>query len=130
MVVVAAAFYYLFCSSNNFFNLAISASFSSDDNFSSSFCAFKVSISSFILSTINSAVFLSNILNASENILSTSPGLSKYSLISWRTDSRSGNISISLSISCGVSATNNDKNFHHYTDYCHNRNPLSRYALL
>ena len=33
------------------------------------------------LSTISSAVFLSNILNASENILSTSFGLSKYSLL-------------------------------------------------
>lgn len=64
----------------------------------SSFCSFKSTISSFILSTINSAVFLSNILNASENILSTSPGLSKYPLISWRTDSRSGNVSTSLSL--------------------------------
>ena len=43
MVVVAAVFYYLFCSSNSFFNLAISASFSSDDDFSSSFCAFSSS---------------------------------------------------------------------------------------
>ena len=71
----------------------------------------NLSISSFILSTISSAVSLSNILNASENILSTSSGLSIYSLISRRTPSRSGNIPISCSISCEVSATNNDRYF-------------------
>ena len=102
---------YLFCSSKSFFNLCTSACNSLFFSFNSSFCSFRFTISSLILSTINSAVFLSNILNASENILSTSPGLSKYSLISWRTDSRSGNVSTSLSISYGVSATNNDKNF-------------------
>ena len=102
---------YSFCSSKSFFNLCTSACSSLFLSFNSSFYSFKFTISSFILSTINSAVFPSNILNASENILSTSPGLSKYSLISRRTDSRSVNVSTSLSISCGVLATNNDKNF-------------------
>ena len=39
--------------------------------------------SSFILSTINSAVFLSNILNASENILCTSSCFSIFSCFSF-----------------------------------------------
>lgn len=83
----------------------------------------------FILSTISSAVFLSNILNASENILSTSSGLSIYSLISQRTPSRSGNIPISYSISCGVSATNNDRYFRR-SSFIFSVTSLSLYCVL
>ena len=147
---------YLFCSSSNFFNLSISASFASivasfslKDALRASFCA---SSSPFCASSLP---FLPSARPSHPS--SCRPSTLPYScpisltplkhtehlprsfqifIISRRTDSRSGNISINLSISCGVSATNNDRYFnhpvsssqiqvHHYTDYCHNRNPLS-----
>ncbi len=109
---------YLFCSSNSFFNLSISASFSSKRALFSSlpyfnFCLHLPVHQSHPSSCQPSALPYSCLISSTlqKNILSTSFGLSKYSLISRRTDSKSGNISINCSISSGVSATNSDRYF-------------------
>ena len=61
------------------------------------------------LSAISSAVLLSNILNASENMLITSFGRVRYSRIFWRIGKSSGNNAASRLISSGVSAVKSER---------------------
>ena len=61
------------------------------------------------LSAISSAVLLSNILNASENMLITSFGRVRYSRILWRIGKSSGNNAASRLISSGVSAVKSER---------------------